>query len=191
MDRSNNSKQRPNKKETKLKLVRKKHSNNTASIDKQYFNPYKTWKNRESAFANKLNTNHNLDRSISGLNTVSDGLAVAKEINIVIEKPLPENPYKKSQELVKVVRIKSILRTGSNSHWWLTNESRTLNYSKSFNGPTCKGEKLLLRWKADNSKKVTWIQNQIYYYTPTKKFDPWENSYKKDSLVRCLKPYKF
>ncbi len=104
---------------------------------------------------------------------------------------IPINPYKNKKIKQYSCKNKGILKKGDRSCWWLTDESGTCNYSKTFNGPTSNGEKLLLKWRVNRSLRISWGPNQIYTYQLPENYDPWIYTHKIGDTTRLLKPYKF
>ena len=103
----------------------------------------------------------------------------------------PANPYRFKDSNDFVIKRKGILKKGDKSCWWLTNENGSCNYSKSFNGPTENGGKLLLKWKVNKNIKIRWGSDQIHTYKPAENYDPWIYTHKVGNTTRLLKPYKF
>ena len=189
MDRNSETNKQSDGRASKLKLKRRNQSKDITENNKKAINPYQS--SHTHTNVNKAGAKNVIDRSVKGYISATKGMKVQEDMVIKTEQGIPINSYKKSHQMMKRIRLKGILRKGADSHWWLTNTRRTVNYSKSFNGPTSNGEKLLLKWKVDKTKKVTWTSNQTIVFTPPENYDPWEYSYKMDSLVKCIKPYKY
>ena len=105
-------------------------------------------------------------------------------------KPL-YNPYKKENNYTKRPVIKSILKRGNNSNWYLTTKRGNLNYSPTFNGPVDDGECLILKRPVKHNLGVTFGADTVYSYKLPENYNPWDYVAKMDSTVKLLKPYKF
>ncbi len=115
-----------------------------------------------------------------------------KSKNVSTQKQLPVNPYKKKTYRYKTLAVNGIRRKGSQSKWYLTNKNgRNLNYSFNFSGPVDDGDELILIRRIDHCRRVSWGQNQVFFYDSPEHYDPWEHVHKADSLIRILEPRKF
>ena len=115
-----------------------------------------------------------------------------KSKNVSTQIQLPVNPYKKKTYRYKTLAVNGIRRKGSQSKWYLTNKNgRNLNYSFNFSEPVDAGDELILIRRIDHCRRVSWGQNQVFFYEPPENYDPWEYVHKADSLIRILEPRKF
>ena len=101
------------------------------------------------------------------------------------------NPYRKENKYTKRPVIKSILKRGNTSNWYLTTKRGNLNYSPTFNGPVDDGECLILKRPVKHNLRVTFGADTVYSYKLPENYNPWDYVAKMDSTVKLLKPYKF